>query len=143
MRLAQQPPQSGPSRDSIKGVGSRLENWLAKTSDQLVNDIFEEFLTSAAMLDRVGFAHRMFFERCEAFLARFDCGANAGVPGRVAIFEHLCQPAVRSNRRGDFQAAGEGVHAADVGVEQVDRLEAFAADLGVEVDAARGEAAHI
>ena len=42
---------------------------------------------------------------------------------------------------GDLQAAGEGVHAADVGVEQVDRLEAFAADLGVEVDAAGGEAA--
>ena len=41
---------------------------------------------------------------------------------------------------GDLQAAGEGVHAADVGVEQVDRLEALAADLGVEVDAAGREA---
>ena len=43
----------------------------------------------------------------------------------------------------DLQAAGEGVHAADVGVEQVDRLEALAADLGVEVDAAGREPAHV
>ena len=43
---------------------------------------------------------------------------------------------------GDLQAAGERVHAADVGVEQVDRLEALAPDLGVEVDAAGREPAH-
>ncbi len=60
---------------------------------------------------------------------------------RVALLEHLVEHAVLADRGGDLQPAGERVHAADVGVEQIDRLEAFAADLGVEVDAAGGEAA--
>ena len=42
-----------------------------------------------------------------------------------------------------FKPAREGVHAADVRVEQVHRLEALAADLGVEVRAAGLEAAHL
>ena len=53
----------------------------------------------------------------------------------------LVELAVGADGGGDLQAPGEGVHAADVGVEQVDRLEALAADLGVEVHAARGEPA--
>ena len=36
--------------------------------------------------------------------------------------------------RGDLQPAGKGVHAADVGVDQVDRVGALAAHLGVEVE---------
>ena len=44
-------------------------------------------------------------------------------------------------RGGDLGAAGEGVHPADVGVEQVDRVDALAADLGVEVGAAAAESA--
>ena len=44
---------------------------------------------------------------------------------------------------GDLEAAREGVHAADVGVEEVDRLVRFATTLGVEVEAALGEAAHL
>ena len=53
------------------------------------------------------------------------------------------EPAVGDDGVGDLEAAGEGVHAADVGVKQVDGLEALAADLGVEVDAAGGETAHV
>ena len=58
----------------------------------------------------------------------------------VAFLDESGQPAVGHDRAGDLEPAGKGVHAADVGMEQVDRLEAFPAHLGVEVDAAGGEA---
>ena len=74
-------------------------------------------------------------------LPRFDLGADAAVPRAVALLEHPVEHAVLADRGGDLQAAGKGVHAADVGVEQIDRLEALAADLGVEVQAAGREAA--
>ena len=53
------------------------------------------------------------------------------------------EAAVFADGGGDFEAAGEGVHAGNVGVEEIDRFEAFAADFGVEVCAAGGEAAHL
>ena len=37
----------------------------------------------------------------------------------------------------------EGVHAADVGVEQVDRLETLAPNFGVEIDSAGRQAPHL
>ena len=42
---------------------------------------------------------------------------------------------------GDEQAAGAGIHRADMGMQQVVRVDRLAADLGVEVEAAGGEAA--
>ena len=59
------------------------------------------------------------------------------VPRAVAVFDELLHGPVGTDGGGDLQPAGEGVHAADVGVEQIDRLETFAAHLGVEVDSAR------
>jgi hypothetical protein len=60
-------------------IGSR------NPSNQLVHDILEELLTPASVLDWVGLAQDMFFERGEALFARFDGGTNAAVPRRVAI----------------------------------------------------------
>ena len=59
------------------------------------------------------------------------------------MLHELGQPAVLADGGGDLQAAREGVHAADVRVEQVHRLEALAPHLGVEVRAAGLEAAHV
>ena len=56
---------------------------------------------------------------------------------------NCAEPSVLADRGGDFEAAGKCVHAADVGVEQVDRLEAFPAHFGVEVHAAGLESADI
>ena len=42
---------------------------------------------------------------------------------------------------GSQQGAGEGIHAADMGVEQIFRVGGIAAGLGVEVDAAAAETA--
>ena len=72
----------------------------------------------------------------ETVPARLDLGADARVPGSVTVLDHPGQFAVGANGGGDLQALGEGVHAADVGVEKIDRFKALAADLGVEVQSA-------
>ncbi len=41
-----------------------------------------------------------------------------------------------------LETASEGIHATDMGVEQVDRLETLATALGVEIQSAAGETAH-
>ena len=89
----------------------------------------------------VALGEHVLLQRREVVLAGLDLGADAAVPRGVAVLDHAGQLAVGADRGGDLQALGEGVHAADVGVEQVDRLEALAADLGVEVQPAGGEAA--
>ena len=48
---------------------------------------------------------------------------------------------VGQHRMRDLKTTGKRIHTADMGVEQVDRFEALAADLGIEVDAARRETA--
>ncbi len=95
----------------------------------------ETFLLASPLLQHVG------LQFLEVHLACLDLFADALVPRGVALLDEVLQHAVLANLGGDLQALGEGVHAADVGVEQVDRLEALAADLGVEVDAARSQAA--
>ncbi len=87
------------------------------------------------------FSSMIFSSDLKLCLPDFDFFAEAGVPTGVALAEQFFEFAVGEHCVRDFEAAGEGVHAADVGVEQIDRLEAFAADFGVEVDAALGEAA--
>jgi hypothetical protein len=51
------------------------------------------------------------------------------------------QASIGANRRRDFQTAGEGVHTADVRVKEINRLEAFAANFGVEIEATPQEQA--
>ena len=58
-----------------------------------------------------------------------------------ALLDHPRQFAVGDDRGGRLEPVGEGVHPADVGVEEVLRVETVAAQLGVEVEPARGEAA--
>ena len=100
-----------------------------------INQILNHLLPAAAVRGRVTFLEHDFFERFEVVLAGFDFRAQAAVPACITFAEQFFELAVGVHRVGDFEAAGEGVHAADVGVEQVDRLEAFAADFGIEVDA--------
>ena len=51
------------------------------------------------------------------------------------------QASIGANRHRDFQTAGEGVHTADVRVKEINRLEAFAANFGVEIEATPQEQA--
>ncbi len=81
------------------------------------------------------------FELFEADLAIFDFGADAGIPTAVAVVEEGIEAAVFTDGGGDFEATGEGVHAADVGMEEVDGVEAFTSAFGIEVGASGGEAA--
>ena len=55
------------------------------------------------------------------------------IPTVVTITHGLLKAPVGTNCGGDLQAAGKGVHAADVRVEEVDGLVAFAPYFGIEV----------
>ena len=94
--------------------------------------------------DRLRFAQleHVDFKLLKADFALFDFLADARVPRAVPLLHKLSQPTVFANRRCDFQPARERVHAADVRIEQIYRLEAFAPHLGVEIRPARREAAH-
>ena len=56
--------------------------------------------------------------------------------------EVVGESAVLLDGVGDLQAAGEGVHATNMRIKKIDRLEAFASDLSIKVEASRREPAH-
>ncbi len=82
----------------------------------------------------------------------FSRAAKLVLPFSIFLPRSLSQPLYRfligpsralslSIFDGCLEAAGEGVHAADVGVEQIDRFDRLAAHLGIEVQAAGRETA--
>ena len=110
-----------------------------RSEDVFVQDVFDQFLAAAwdawlAVFEGVG------FEFLEADLAALDLLAEFPAPAAVAGGDELVEDFVLDEPRGGLQAAGKGVHAADVGVEEVLGVGGLAADLGVEVQAACGEA---
>ena len=77
----------------------------------------------------------------EIFRAGIDPPAQRRRPTRIALVEQFLDTAVGPHRRRDLQAAGKRIHAANVGMEQIDRLKALPPHLGIEIDAAGGQAA--
>ena len=142
----------GPSLSGWTAVGSLRHLGLTGTShpdqhgpltsDKLVYQILEHLLAAADVLGGVALGENVRLEVAEAGLAGFDATAELAIPAPVAFLDERGEPAVGDDRAGDLEAAGKRVHAADMGVKQVDRLEALAAHLGVEVDAAGREAPH-
>ena len=62
------------------------------------------------------------------------------IPTVVTIIHGLLKAPVGTDGGGDLQSAGKGVHSADVRVEKIDRLVAFAPHFGVKVYSARRNA---
>ena len=62
------------------------------------------------------------------------------VPAAVPLINELAQSIVLSNCGRNFEASGEGVHSADVGVEEVHGIEAFSTHFSVEIHPARCDA---
>ena len=81
-------------------------------------------------------------EVIERDLFGLDFGADAGVPGIVALGDELGNATVGTQFGSGFQAAGKGIHAADVGVEEILGLMGLTTTLGIEVEATGGEATH-
>ena len=84
----------------------------------------------------------MFFKIGEAYLALLDFFADAAIEAGITRFDKLVEPAVGDDVMSDLQAACEGVHPADVGVEEVDWLEGFAAHFSIKIESSGLEAAH-
>src|SRR3954452_8929323 len=104
-------------------------------SDEIVDQVLEHLLPAARIPGRLSLGKDVGLELAERRVARLDPPAQLAVPTAIALAHEGREPAVGQDRVGDLEPACEGIHPADVGVEQVDRLEALAADLGVEMDA--------
>jgi len=87
--------------------------------DELVEESFQHFLASAG---DAGFAacESGFFEIGESGFTTFDLGADTAVPGLVALLNEAIETAIRADGSGGFEAACEGVHADDMGVNEID-----------------------
>ena len=85
--------------------------------------------------------HRRIGDRRQRRALRVDLLAQLALPLRVTLLDELVDAAVLDERGRRQQRARQQVEAADVAVEHVGRIDRLAAHLGVEVEAAGGEAA--
>jgi hypothetical protein len=113
------------------------------SSNKLVDQILQKFLAAAFVGGRFAFFEHVFLQGLKIALAGFDLLAEAAVPRTVAMPDKLRQAPVLADGGRDSESAREGVHAADVRVKQIDRLETFAPHFGVEIHAAGGQAARV
>src|ERR1051326_1981665 len=88
-------------------------------SDEFVDQVFEEFLTAAAVRSDISLLEHIGFEFFEAGFAGFNLRSDAAVPGAVALLHELRQAAIFADCRRRLQPARERIHSADVGMEQV------------------------
>ena len=121
--------QGSPFVGSVRGL------------DVAIDEVFEHFLAAAGIGGCVTFFEHVGFEFGEGCCAGFDAFTDAGIVAAVAIADEVFEDAVSADGGGDFETAGECVHATDVGVEQIDGIDAFAADFGIEVRSAGLESA--
>src|SRR5258706_9902850 len=83
-------------------------------SNELVDQVFQEFLPPAGVRRDVTLLEHVSFEVFEAGFAGFDLRADATVPRAVALPHELSEPTILANGSRDFQPARKCVHAADV-----------------------------
>lgn len=118
-----------------------FKNPLSGFLNKLVEEIFHALLATAAYLWLWVF-ECIFLKVFEGDFAGFDLRADVFVEGAVARLDKVSHAAVLADRGCNLEAAGKGVHTADVCMHEVDWLVGLAAALGVEVEATGGEAAH-
>src|ERR1035437_9888168 len=83
---------------------------LRRVSDELVDEVFEEFLAPTGVRGRVTLCEDVGFEVLELGLTGLDLRPDTAVPGTVALLHGVGKPAALADCRRDLQAAGEGVH---------------------------------
>ena len=101
-----------------------------------IEDVFEHLLSTAFVRSGFAFLQHVLFETFQRHFVRFDVCADAAVPTLVAIGYELANDSVLADFRSDSQASSKRIHPANVGMEQVDGLETFSTNLGIEIDAA-------
>ena len=109
--------------------------------DELVEQVFQVLLATGAD-GGLTVAEGVGAEVIEGDLIGLDLGADAGVPGIVALGDELGDATVGTQFGCGFQAASKGIHAADVGVEEILGLMGLTTTLGIEVETTSGESAH-
>src|SRR5262249_43506137 len=113
---------SARKRGECCGAMTRLPS---RRFDVPVQDALEHLLPPRDVLLRVALLQHVPLQLLEAGFARLDLGADAAVPGGVAPLDEVAHYPVGTHPGRDLQPLGKGVHAADVRVEEVHRLEAL------------------
>src|SRR5262245_787910 len=113
----------------------------ARSLQVLLDQVLEEFLTSRTRLRIDAFFEDVIAEVGEARLSAEDLLAELAVPARIAVLDVLLELAVGHHLLGDEHTASEHIHASDVRVKEIRRVDALTPQLGVEVHTAAREAA--
>jgi len=109
--------------------------------DVLCEEVLEIFLVTARELGFAKLGEDQLLEFLEADFAGLDLGSETGVVGGVAVGYGFLELSFGKDLAGDLEREGVGIEAADVCVEEILEIRGGAAELGVEVEAARAEAA--
>ena len=110
--------------------------------DKFVNQILKHLLPPARVLGGVALGKDIRLEIFELGLTRLDAASELAIPASVSFLDERRQPAIGHDGACNLESACERVHAADVSVKEVDRLEALAAHFRIKIHAARGEPTH-
>src|SRR5262245_13668362 len=105
------------------------------------NQVFEKLLSSRSGHRIQVFGFCVVCELFERAAVLHDRSSELAVPARVTLPDESRQCALLDDARGDEQGTREGVDAADVSMEKIDRVDALAPELGVEIEPARIEPA--
>src|SRR4051812_28314823 len=112
------PPGDGPSGGAEKKpIRPPLLLPSASRSGQIeitIEDVLQHLLPARDVGGRVALFEHVAFQILEAGLALLDLLADARIPGGVALLDEVLEDSLGANLRRDLEAAGKGVHAADV-----------------------------
>src|SRR5579884_1755703 len=106
-----------------------------------IDNILQHLLPSRPIRLGVALLQHVLLQLLETSTPLLNLLTHASVPGAIAVLHKILEHAISPNLGRDLQSVSERIHAADVGMEQVDRLKALAPYLGIEVDAAWRQAA--
>ena len=119
--------------DACRSPVRSVQNGVARRLDIAIDQVFEHLLTTAGVRCGFAFFDDVGFQFPHVRRSVFNFATDTAVVAAVAFLDKARQNSVRSDRRCDFQTSGKGIHAADVSVEKVDRVDTFTADFGVKV----------
>src|SRR5687767_7197064 len=95
--------------------------------------ILQILLLSGARSGFTKFRENQFFELTEIRATGFDVAAETGVVTGVAVGNELIHFSIRANAMRDLERQGIRIHAADVSVKKIFRIDRGATELGVKI----------
>src|SRR5690606_20750946 len=98
-----------------------------------VNQVLQPFLPPAAIGRDLSFLQHVCFQFGEAGCPGIDLLTNARIVAAVTLLDELSQTSILADGGSNLGSAGEGIHPADMSMEQIHRIETLTANFGIEV----------